>query len=115
MKEALLSKAELNRLQRRYQNLKEQLRQLHWISQGSVINDRANAWRWTRKVQAKTVTVALSAAQALLYQKAIAQHRQLELIVREMRDISQRVLLGSAPGVPRRKTATSKHPKSALT
>jgi hypothetical protein len=103
MKEALLSKAQETRLQRRYQKLKEELRQLNWISQGSVINDRANAWRWTRKVQAKTVTLALSAPQAALYQQAIGEHRKLEVILREMRDISQRVLLGSAPGVRRRK------------
>ena len=103
MKEALLSKAEETRLQRRYQRLRKQLGDLNWISQGSVMNDRASAWRWTRKLKAKTVTVALSPAQAALYQKAIAEHRKLEAILREMRQISQRVLLGSAPGVRRRK------------
>lgn len=111
MKESLLSKAEETRFQRRYQSLKNQLADLTWISQGSVMNDRANAWRWTRKLKAKTVTVALSAAQAALYQKAIAEHRKLEAILREMRHLSQRVLLSSAPGVRRRKRITKTIPK----
>jgi hypothetical protein len=103
MKTSLLSTARRTRLQYRYQSLRKQLGDLSWISQGSVMNDRANAWRWTRKLNAKTVTVALSPAQAALYQKAIAEHRKLEAILREMRQLSQRVLLGSAPGVRRRK------------
>ena len=93
MRTLLLSTAQRTRLQHRYQSLTKQLGDLSWISQGSVMNDRASAWRWTRKLNAKTVTVALSPAQAALYQKAIAEHRKLEAILREMRQLSQRVLL----------------------
>jgi hypothetical protein len=61
-----------------------------------------HAWRWTRKVHAKTVTLALSEPQAELYRQAIANHRRLEQLLSEMRDLSQKVLSGSVPGVRRR-------------
>jgi hypothetical protein len=39
-------------------------------------------------VKAKTVTVALSAAQAGAFEKAIANHRRLEALIQEMRALS---------------------------
>jgi hypothetical protein len=99
-----LSPAKLRQLQARYQRCKEQLAALDWISEGSVTpNNSPGAWRWTRKVRAKTVTVALSAAQAEAFRRAIAQHRRLEALIKEMRALSQQVLLQSIPG-PRRRT-----------
>ena len=50
-----------------------------------------HAWRLTRKVKAKTISLALSAEQAQLYKKAILHHRQLEAILRKMREISEEV------------------------
>jgi hypothetical protein len=102
MSEPDLSPAQLEQIQRKYDHLKSQLLELKWISQGSVMPQPPNAWRWTRKVKAKTVTVALSQQQALLYKEAIADHRKLELILRKMRDLSQQVLMKSVPGVCRR-------------
>ncbi len=43
-----------------------QLLELSWITQGSVFKTQQGTWCWTRKVKAKTVTVALSAQQAEL-------------------------------------------------
>jgi hypothetical protein len=99
----LLSAARLQTLRRRYEACQQQLAALAWISEGSVTpNRRLGTWRWTRKVRAKTVTVALSPAQAEAFAQAIAQHRQLERLIQEMRAISQEVLLQSIPG-PRRR------------
>jgi hypothetical protein len=112
MKEKTLSPAAQRRLQGRYRRLARQLADLDWISQGSVMHEPPGAWRWTRKVKAKTVTVALSARQAELYRRAVAEHRRLENILREMREISQQFLQKSVPGVRKRKP--TKHPKSAL-
>ena len=107
----LLSAARLRALRRRYEACKAQLAALDWISEGSVSPNRGpGTWRWTRKVRAKTVTVALSAAQAEAFTQAIAQHRQMERLIQAMRALSQEVLLQSIPG-PRRRP----RPKSSAT
>ncbi|MEA3145057.1 MAG: hypothetical protein QOI53_478, partial [Verrucomicrobiota bacterium] len=64
-------------------------------------------WRWTRKVKAKTVTVALSDQQAELFRRAIDDHRKLEKLLDQMRALSQQVLLNSVEGPPRRKRRIS--------
>ena len=102
MSKTTLSPAAVRRIGRRYAQIKKQLLRLGWISQGSLMHEPPNAWRWTRKIKAKTVTVALSQQQAELCQQAIANHRQLEQLLSQMRDLSQKVLLGSVQGVRRR-------------
>jgi hypothetical protein len=102
MPEPPLSPAAVRRIQQRYQQLKKELLELGWICQGSLMHEPPHAWRWTRKVKAKTVTVALSERQAELCQQAIANHRRLEHILSQMRELSQRVLLDSVQGVRRR-------------
>jgi hypothetical protein len=102
MPEPTLTAAEVRRIQRRYEQLKKELLGLGWICQGSLLHAPPHAWRWTRKVHAKTVTLALSEPQAELYRQAIANHRRLEQLLSEMRDLSQKVLSGSVPGVRRR-------------
>lgn len=100
---AVLAPARVAALRARYRACQQQLAALDWISEGSVgPNNSPNTWRWTRKVKAKTVTVALSAAQAEAFRQAIAQHRQLEALIKEMRALSQKVLLESIPGPARR-------------
>lgn len=108
-----LSPKELRRLQERYQKLQSEIAQLGWIAQGSLMHKEPNAWRLTRKIKAKTTTMALSKAQASLFVQAIANHRRLEELLQQMRDLSQLVLLGSVPGVKKR--PRRKHPKSTLT
>jgi hypothetical protein len=109
---AQLSPAALRRLRKRYQRLKEQLLNLGWIAQGCLMPQPPRAWRLTRKVRAKTVSLALSAPQADLYREAIANHRELEAILRQMRELSELALQTSVPGV--RKRRYKKHPKTAL-
>jgi len=98
-----LTPAEIARLTQQFERCKAQLLQLSWITQGSIFQTQNGTWRWTRKVKAKTVTVALSAQQAELFQQAVAQHRKLEVLLAKMRDISQTFLLQSVPGPLRRK------------
>lgn len=109
---AELSPAALRRLEARYQRLKEQLLDLGWIAQGSLMPQPPRAWRLTRKVRAKTISLALSPQQAALYKEAIANQRQLENILRQMRELSEQALQKSVPGV--RKRPRQKHPKTAL-
>ena len=99
---AQLSPAALRRLQQRYHALKSQLQQLGWIAQGTVSPQLPHGWRLTRKVKAKTISLALSAEQAALYKEAIAHNRRLKTILRQMREISEKVLQQSVPGVQKR-------------
>ena len=112
LKKTLLTPAELSRLERRYRRLKEELLELGWIAQGSVLPQPPRAWRLTRKVKAKTVSIALSEQQVSLYKAAIADHRKLQAILHQMREISDRVLQQSVQGV--RKRPRKKHPKTPL-
>ena len=92
MSEPTLTPGEVRQIQRRYEQLKKELLGLGWICQGSLMHAPPHAWRWTRKVNAKTVTVALSEPQAELYQQAIANHRRLEQLLSEMRELSQKLI-----------------------
>ena len=97
-----LQSSQGRKLERRFQALKEEIAALGWLTHGSVSPNHPGYWRWTRKVNAKTVSVALSEAQADLFREAIANHRKLESILHEMRAISQEVLLKSAPANPKK-------------
>ncbi|MBA2724936.1 MAG: hypothetical protein H0U53_03005 [Actinobacteria bacterium] len=96
-----LTPREIQRLTRRYQALAKRLAQVGSLSQGSVMHVPPGAWRWTRKVKAKTVTVALSAPQAERMKAAISNQRDLDAVIDEMREITQQFILGETPGVPR--------------
>jgi hypothetical protein len=112
MKKQLISGAKTAELRARFEQCKKQLLALDLLSQGSVTESHPGIWRWTRKVNAKTVTVALSHEQAQAFCGAIAQHRRLEKLIAEMRLLSQQILLESLPS-PRRRTPAA-HPKSSL-
>jgi len=90
-------------LRARFETCKREIQALDWLSEGSVGENHPGTWKWTRKVKAKTVTVALSPTQAEGFAKAIANHRRLEGLIREMRALSQRYLLDFIPGPVRRR------------
>ena len=103
MQKPSLTPAKIAKLIGQFERCKAQLLELSWITQGSVFKTPQGTWCWTRKVKAKTVTVALSAQQAEFFKQAVAQHRKLESLLLRMRNISQTFLLQSAPGPTRRK------------
>lgn len=107
-----LTPRETQQLTRRYQALAERLSRVGSISQGSVMHAPPGAWRWTRKIKAKTVSVALSSVQAELMKQAIANQRALDEVIAEMREITQQLILRATPGVARR--PRSKAPKPRL-
>ncbi|MBI2441050.1 MAG: hypothetical protein HYV35_06730 [Lentisphaerae bacterium] len=100
---------------KKYQRLCRQLVVIEWICQGSVMkrsyqrpagNGRKTYgpyYSWTRKVDNKTLTVALSLAQYRAVHSAIANHRQMERILSKMRRLSEYVIFATTLGVPRRK------------
>jgi virulence-associated protein VapD len=91
----------------RYRQLQHQLSRIGFLTQGSVFergpSQQGSRYVWTRKVKAKTVTVALSQQQYLWLRKAVINQRQLEKIVSEMQTLSRQVLFKNVPGVVRRK------------
>ncbi len=95
-----------------YRQLQRQLAQLGFISQGSVFqrspNQQGSRYVWTRKVKAKTVTVALSPGQYHWLRRAVANQRELERIVEQMQTFSRQFLFANVPGVVRRKRLTKK-------
>lgn len=112
MKKDFLNSTRFRKLEKRHHVLIQELAGLGWLTDGSVTPNHPGSWRWSRKVKARTVSISLSAAQAELFKSAIATHRRLEAILRELRAISQEVLLNSAESV--RKKPQRKNPKSSL-
>jgi hypothetical protein len=83
MTERTLAIKGVRQLQKRYQELQSEITQLGWIAQSSLMHKAPNAWRLTRKIKAKTLTIALSQEQASLFAQAIANHRRLEELLSE--------------------------------
>lgn len=92
-----------SRLSRRFATLQKQLAAIGPVSQGSVAFHPPGSWRWTFKIKGTTACVALSEDQAARMPQAVENHRRLEQIVREMREITQTLILETVPGVRRRK------------
>jgi virulence-associated protein VapD len=92
---------------RDYRQLQQQLAHIGYLSQGSVFErtpgQQGSRYVWTRKVRAKTVTVALSHEQYQWLSQAVLNQRQLEKIVAQMQTLSRQVLFKTVPGVIRRK------------
>ena len=90
-----------------YQRLTRQLASLGWISDGYVQNRGPGAggpcFQWTRKVRAKTVSVALSQEQFQWLKEAIANWKALKSVLKEMQNLSRQELFHSVPGPKRRK------------
>ncbi len=93
--------------QRRYEKLQSLLAATGWISEGSVQDRGPGAggpcYQWTRKVKGKTVSVALSRQQYEWLQTAITNWRALQVLLKQMQQLSREELFESIPGPERRK------------
>ncbi len=98
--------------EKQYRQLCAQLARTGWISEGYAQDRGPGAggpcYQWTRKVRGKTVSVALSREQYLWLVDAIAQWRKLQASLKEMQQLSRRVLFETVPGPPRRKRLSKK-------
>lgn len=97
----------LSQWQAQYDRLRLRLAKVGWISQGYVQNRGPGAgaphYQWTRKVKAKTVSVALSREQYQWLREAIANWRQLQKTLGQMQRLSRKVLFQTLPHPKRRK------------
>jgi cyclopropane fatty-acyl-phospholipid synthase-like methyltransferase len=100
------------RRRRHYQQLRQQLQSLGWISEGYVQDRGPGAggpcYQWTRKVKAKTVSVALSKEQYEWLKEAIENWKSLQQILKTMRQLSREELFQTVPGPTRRKRLSKK-------
>ena len=100
-------KVKLARMETEYAQLRARLGRLGWISHGYVQDRGPGAggpcYQWTRKVKAKTVSVALSQEQYSALKKAIENWREAQEILRRMQALSRAVIFETLPNPPRRK------------
>src|SRR5438445_6218671 len=100
-------KHNLVHLQARYAKLQSQLARVGWISEGYVQNRGPGAggpcYQWTRKLKAKTLSVALSRQQYLWLKQAIENWKSMKIILKQMQRLSRAELFETVPGSPRRK------------
>jgi hypothetical protein len=107
------SAAVLRDLQGAYRTLARAVDRHPWLVQGSVnvvapkSPSGSVTYTWTRKVRAKTVTVALSPRQSAAFRKAIEANRFIEAALSRLRQVSQAALLAELPGVARRRPNVS--------
>ena len=95
------------KLKNHYAKLRSQLAQVGWISRGYVQDRGPGAggpcYQWTRKVKAKTVSVALSKEQYEALREAIDNWKELEQTLRQMQLLSRKMIFETLPNPPRRK------------
>jgi Family of unknown function (DUF6788) len=98
---------DISQIKAEYTQLRVRLAKVGWISQGYAQNRGPGAggpcYQWTRKVKAKTVSVALSKEQYEALKEAIDNWRELQQTLQRMQALSRQVIFETLPGPPRRK------------
>ena len=98
---------ELSEIKTQYAQLRTRLTKAGWISQGYVQDRGPGAggpcYQWTRKVKAKTVSVALSREQYEALRQAIENWREIKEILERMQALSRQIIFQTLPNPPRRK------------
>ena len=112
MEKTHLTPHKIRQLEARYRALVSRIGSFEALSQGSVMPQPPRAWRWTRKVGGKTVSLGLTPGKAEKMKQAIANHRALDKIIDEMREITQKLILETPETAPISKRRN--HPKTGL-
>ncbi len=98
--------------QRSYQSHCRQLASIGWISEGYVQDRGPGAggphYQWSRKVRAKTVSVALSQEQYIWLKEAITNWKNLKSLLKKMQQLSRQELFENVAGPKRRKRLSKK-------
>lgn len=96
-----------------YKQLRQQLAAIGWIALGSLV-ERAKPgqggprYQWSRRVGAKTVTIALSGEQYAWLQGAIANQRKVWKILQQLQQFTAAHMLENLPNPQRRKRLSRK-------
>src|SRR6516164_5252395 len=97
-----------------YRRLLARLQQIGWIALGSVLErslpgQGGPRYQWSRRVEGKTVTVALSAEQFAWLKQAISNQRQVWDILMQLQQITAKHALENIAGPQRRKRLSKKN------
>jgi hypothetical protein len=98
---------------RAYQQLQSRLGQTGWVALGSVLErsqpgQGGPRYQWSRRVEGKTVTVALSPEQFGWLKQAIANQRKAWAILEKMQRLTLEYMWKTIPGSVRRKSLSKK-------
>jgi len=96
-----------------YQRLRTRLSQIGWIALGSVVERKAPGqggprYQWSRRVDGKTVTVALSNEQFEWLKSAISNQRKVWDLLDQMNHITLGYMWKTLPSTTRRKPLSKK-------
>jgi hypothetical protein len=96
-----------------YKHLRQKLSTIGWVALGSLVERNKPGqggprYQWSRRVGAKTVTVALSAEQFAWLRHAIANQRQVWDILMRLQQLTAQHVLENLPNPSRRKRLTKK-------
>lgn len=91
-----------------YRRLQATLGQTGWVALGSVVERNKPGqggprYQWSRRVEGKTVTVALSAEQFAWLSRAIANQRQVWTTLERMHQVTLKHMWRNFPSTSRRK------------
>lgn len=102
----------LPRIEAEYRQLRARLARIGWISHGYVQDRGPGAggpcYQWTRKVKAKTISVALSREQYEALRQAITNWHEVKTILERMQALSRQIIFQTLPDPPRRKRLSKK-------
>ena len=96
-----------------YRRLQNRLARVPCMALGSVLERNQPGqggprYQWSRRVEGKTVTVALSAEQFQWLKKAIANQREVWDILTRMQQLTMEYMWKNLPSTSRRKRLTKK-------
>ena len=96
-----------------YRRVRARLAQVGWIALGSVLErslpgQGGPRYQWSRRVEGKTITVALSAQQFQWLKAAIANQRKTLDLLSQMQQLSLQYMWKKLPSTSRRKRLTKK-------
>ena len=96
-----------------YRRLRARLADINWIALGSVLERRSPGqggprYQWSRRVEGKTITVALSSEQFAWLKWAIANQRKVESLLSQMHQLTLRYIWKKLPSTNRRKKLSKK-------
>jgi len=96
-----------------YRRLRTRLSQIGWIALGSLLERKTPGrggprYQWSRRVEGKTVTVALSAEQFAWLKSAIANQRRLWNLLEQMNQLTLEYMWKNLPSTTRRKRLSKK-------
>ena len=96
-----------------YRRLQARLAQVGWIALGSVLErslpgQGGPRYQWSRRVEGKTITVALSAEQFAWLKAAIANQRKASELLGQLQQLSLQYMWKKIPSTSRRKRLSKK-------